>query len=250
MEARGYHLTALHREQPSAAAEIQAILRNDLISVVFQPIVRLRDRQVVGVEALSRFTAEPTRKPHKWFALAHEVGLGADLECFAIQKALELLPTLPGNVYLSVNVSPETLIGGYLGPALFGTRWSRIVLEVTEHAAVGDYAALNRALAPLKELGARLAVDDAGAGYASLRHIASIAPDIIKLDMSMAHDIATDRGARAVVAALVAFARESESVVVAGGVETPEQLRALQAQGVHYGQGYLLGKPERPRGAR
>lgn len=247
MEARAYHLMSVHSEQPSSAAEIEAILRNDLISVVFQPIVRFRDRKVVGVEALSRFTAEPSRKPHKWFSLAHEVGLGVELEVFAIRKALDLLPTLPPNVYMSVNVSPATLIGGYLDAALFGTGWSRIVLEVSEHAAVGDYTALNRALAPLKELGARLAVDDAGSGYASLRHIASIAPDIIKLDMSMARDVATDRGARAVVAALVAFARESGSAVVAVGIETHEQLDALHAQGVHYGQGYLLGKPGAPR---
>jgi len=247
MDASTQHLTVIHREQSSAAAEVEAILRYDQISVVLQPIVRLRDRKIVGVEALSRFTAEPPRKPHKWFALAHEVGLGVDLEVFAIQKALELLPTLPTNIYMSVNVSPATLIGGYLGALLFGTRWSRIVLEVTEHAAVGDYAALNRALQPLKELGARLAVDDAGAGYASLRHIASIAPDIIKLDMSMARDVASDRGARAVVAALVSFARESGSVVVAEGIETTEQLNALQAQGVHYGQGYLLGRPSTPK---
>ena len=243
------HLRVVSRGSHAAEHEIRSILDGQLITMVLQPIVRLRDRKVVGVEALSRFEAEPPRAPNEWFALADEVGLGVDLEVLAIRKALELLPTLPANVYLSVNVSPATVIGGYLGAALFGTRWSRIVLEVTEHAAVEDYAELNRALQPLKELGARLAVDDAGSGYASLRHILNIAPDIIKLDLSMSREVATNRGARAVVAALVSFARESGSVVVAEGIETPEQLNALQAQGVHYGQGYLLGEPRAPRGA-
>ena len=242
-----HQLRVVHPEQPAAQAQIRAILECEQFDIVLQPIVRLRDRQIVGVEALSRFTAEPSRAPNEWFALANDVGLGVDLEVLAMRKAIELLPTLPSNVYLSVNVSPATVTGGFLGASLIGTRWSRIVLEVTEHAAVEDYAALNRALLPLKDLGARLAVDDAGSGYASLQHILNIAPDIIKLDMSMAREAASNRGARAVVAALVSFARESGSVVVAEGIETPEQLNALQAQGVHYGQGYLLGKPSAPR---
>ena len=102
------------------------------------------------------------------------------------------------------------------------------------------------AIQPLKKLGARLAVDDAGAGFASLRHILSVAPDIIKLDLAMTRDVATDRGSRAMVAALVSFARESGAVVVAEGIETKEQLRALNDLGVDYGQGYLLGRPRRP----
>ena len=230
----------------AARARIRYVLEHEQITTYLQPIVRLRGRKVVGVEALSRFTATPIRPPNEWFVEAVAVGLGEELELLAMKSALSLLDTLPSNVYLSVNVSPVTVVAASLGICFWGTQWSRVVLEITEHAAVRDYAALNEAIQPLKKLGARLAVDDAGAGFASLRHILSVAPDIIKLDLAMTRDVATDRGSRAMVAALVSFARESGAVVVAEGIETKEQLRALNDLGVDYGQGYLLGRPTRP----
>src|SRR5439155_24763039 len=151
-------------------------------------------------------------------------------------------------VYLSVNVSPTTVVNASLGICFWGTNWSRVVLEITEHAPVEDYRALNDALSPLQKAGARLAVDDAGAGFASLKHILSVAPDIIKLDMDMSRNVVHDRGARAMVAALVSFGRESGAVVIAEGIETKDQLKALGELGVGYGQGFLLGRPTQGAG--
>ena len=229
-------------------ARIAEILKTEQIATVLQPIVQLRGRKVVGVEALSRFPQTPLRPPNEWFAEAGEVGLGEELELLAIKTALRRLDSLPGNVYLSVNVSPTTVVNASLGACFWGTTWSRVVLEITEHAPVLDYRALNAALEPLKKGGARLAVDDAGAGFASLKHILSVAPDVIKVDMGISRDVVEDRGARAMIAALVSFARETGAVVVAEGIESKEQLRALNDLGVGYGQGYLLGRPTHAAG--
>jgi len=117
---------------------------------------------------------------------------------------------------------------------------------MTEHAPVGDYEALNRALQPLRAGGVRVAVDDAGAGFASLRHILLLVPDIIKLDISLTRGIDTDRPRRALSCALVAFARETSTVIVAEGIETGAELRTLKEIGVSQGQGFLIAKPMAP----
>jgi EAL domain-containing protein (putative c-di-GMP-specific phosphodiesterase class I) len=231
-----------------ARARITQILKDGRINTLLQPIVQLRGHKVVGVEALSRFPQMPLRPPNEWFAEALDVRLGEELELLAIKNALLRLDSLPSNVYLSVNVSPTTVVNASLGICFWGTNWSRVVLEITEHAPVKDYRALNDAIAPLKKAGARLAVDDAGAGFASLKHILSVAPDIIKLDMEMSRNVMLDRGSRAMVAALVSFARESGAVVIAEGIETKDQFKALTELGVRYGQGYLLGRPTRGAG--
>ena len=231
-------------QRAAARDRIATVLRTEAINTLLQPIAQMRGgRKIIGVEALSRFPHAPLRAPNEWFAEAVDVGLGEELELLAIKRALATLDALPANVYLSVNVSPATVVNASLGVCFWGTNWSRVVLEITEHAPVEDYRALNDALAPLKKAGARLAVDDAGARFASLKHIVSVAPDIIKLDMEMSRRALDDRGSRAMVAALVSFARESGASVVAEGIETYEQMDALRDLGVDYGQGYLIGKP-------
>ncbi len=119
----------------------------------------------------------------------------------------------------------------------------RLVLEITEHEAVEDYPSLVDALAPLRANGARVAIDDAGAGFASLRHTLRIAPDIVKLDMSLTRGIDADRGKRALAAALVSFAMEMDFALVAEGIETADELEALRQLGVGFGQGYFLAVP-------
>jgi len=242
-EAAGVGVVEPPTSDPDARARITQILADGHINTLVQPIVQLRGLKVVGVEALARFPQLPLRPPNEWFAEALDVGLGEELELLAIKTALMRLDSLPGNVYLSVNVSPTTVVNASLGICFWGTNWSRVVLEITEHAPVQDYGALNDAIAPLKKAGVRLAVDDAGAGFASLTHILKLAPDIIKLDMEMSRNVMHDRGSRAMVAALVSFARESGAVVVAEGIETKDQFKVLTELGVRYGQGYLLGRP-------
>lgn len=119
----------------------------------------------------------------------------------------------------------------------------RIVIEVTEHARITDYAQISGALNPLRRHGLRLAVDDAGSGYASFRHILKLKPDIIKMDSTLIHQIDSDTGSRALGAAIVRFAEETNCTVVAEGVETDAELMVLRSLNVRHAQGYLLGRP-------
>ena len=116
-------------------------------------------------------------------------------------------------------------------------------MEITEHEPVEDYEELAGALRPLRELGVRIAIDDAGAGYASLRHTLALAPDIVKVDIALTSAIDTDRAKRALASALISFADEMGITIVAEGIETEASLRTLVDLGVRYGQGFHLARP-------
>jgi EAL domain-containing protein (putative c-di-GMP-specific phosphodiesterase class I) len=165
------------------------------------------------------------------------------LELAAIRKALADLPLLPEDVYLAINASPETLLSEELAVLLEDKPAERIVLELTEHAHVADYSRLLQALRPLRQRGIRLAVDDAGAGYASLQHVLHLQPDLIKLEMSLTRNIDVDLPRRALASALIRFARDTGSRIIAEGVETASELSTLRSLGVEKAQGYFLGRP-------
>lgn len=235
---------AVRRDAAGKRRRIAEALESDGFDLVFQPIFDLVLDRPVGFESLSRFTAEPYRPPNVWFDEAEEVGMGAALECAAIDRALTRAEELGGDVYVSVNTSPATILTEGFADRLAGGRDpSRLMLELTEHARVDDYALLHRALAPLRARGMMLAVDDAGAGYASLSHILQLRPDAIKLDMGLVRDIDTDPARRSLAAAMIAFAREMGILVIAEGIETTAERDALRSLGIDKGQGYLLGKP-------
>ncbi|MBC7282836.1 MAG: EAL domain-containing protein [Hoeflea sp.] len=231
------------RRLASNRALIEAVLDEEAFSCVYQPIVDLSTGRASGFESLCRFSPEPYRSPDQWFADAHAAGLGQRLELAVIKSALAALDRLPPDVYLSVNAAPSTIIQGGIEALIGPTMGPRLVLEVTEHDAVSNYETLSYALAPLRKQGVRLAIDDAGAGYASMSHILSLAPDAIKLDMSLTRDIDSDAARRALASALLFFSRETESVIIAEGIETEAELSTLRMLGVPFGQGYLLGKP-------
>jgi EAL domain-containing protein (putative c-di-GMP-specific phosphodiesterase class I)/CheY-like chemotaxis protein len=213
-------------------------------STVFQPIMELETHRVVGIEALARFELEGEPWPiERWFFEAANVGLGLELELACNRSALEALPHLPPQAYLSINVSHRTAESDELLGLLEGTEAARVVVEITEHEAVEDYERLTSAMQRLRALGARVAIDDAGAGFASLRHILLMAPEIIKIDVSLTSSIDTDPRRRALAAALISFAEEMMIDVVAEGVETQEEHAALVSLGVKLGQGYFLGRP-------
>ncbi len=230
----------LHQEKVD---RITSVLELGQPTIAYQPIYRITDQRIIGVECLSRFDMNPPRPPEVWFREAHEIGLGVRLELNAILTALEGLREVEGDFYVSLNVSPQTVISGEIAGYLDAVAPERLVLEITEHAHVEDYAALRDRLAPLRRMGMRIAVDDAGAGYASMRHVLAISPDIIKLDMTLTRSIDSDSPRRALAAALIAFARETHSEVVAEGVETFAELEALRALTVQNAQGYHLSRP-------
>ncbi|MEW6561216.1 MAG: EAL domain-containing protein [Pseudomonadota bacterium] len=219
------------------------MLQAQRFSIVYQPIVHLVSGRVVGYEALTRFLAEPVRTPDVWFAEAAEIGLQQALESAVLAKALSQLARLPAATYLSINASPETVLAGALQQAVEDFPLERIVLELTEHALVHDYPGIEEALSPLRARGLRLAVDDAGAGFASFRHIVELRPDIIKLDNSLIRQIDMHQGYRALADALIHFAHQTGSVVIAEGVETQAQQTILKSLQADEAQGYLLGRP-------
>jgi len=232
------------RSRKDIATRINAVLDGDILSMVYQPIRFLPDSRVVGFEALSRFSTIPARGPDIWFGEAAQVGLGLSLEIKAINLALQGLQHLPKDVYVAVNMAPETILAEEFQGIFRNWPLERIVLELTEHTTVSNYAAITTALKPLRDCGLRFAVDDVGAGYASFRHILSLSPDVIKLDTSITRNIDTDRSRRALARAVISFGQETGIGVIAEGVETVAELTALQKLGINKAQGYLIGKPE------
>ena len=224
-------------------ARVELMLEQGGPRIVFQPVVDLIYEMHVGYEALSRFDTEPKRGPDRWFHEAMTVGLGPDLEMQALRNAVARMSELRENQLLAVNLSPGAILSGPHLRLSDEVAWDRIVIELTEHTNIDDYAAVLKALQPLRRLGARLSVDDAGAGFASLRHILQLSPDFIKLDISICRDVHIDPARRALASALVGFAGDTGSVLIAEGIETPEERRVLVELGVRFGQGFLLGRP-------
>lgn len=223
-------------------SRIRAVLDDEQVDVEFQPVFDLAEDRVVSLEALARFSREPVRSPADWFAEANGVGLGAELELAAIEVAVERLSAFPSDVALAINVSPATALHPRFFELVLGVA-DRLVIEITEHAQVEDYDELAEALAPLRACGARLAIDDVGAGFASLRHILRLQPDIVKLDLTLTHEISRDPAREALAWSLVRFAEGIEATITAEGIESPEDLAVLRSLGIAYGQGFYLARP-------
>lgn len=222
---------------------ISALLKAGQPSMVFQPIFDLTSKRIAGLECLARFQSDPPRSPDRWFAEAADVGMGVELELAAIRAGLRALNSVPREVYLAVNCSPKTIMDSGFQGFMRTVDLARVVVEVTEHDHIPDYPALLAALAPLRAMGLRVSIDDAGAGYASFRHVLHIQPEKIKLDISLTRNLDTDPQRRALASALIAFGRETKAHIVAEGIETEAELRTLNRLGVHGGQGYFLARP-------
>ena len=220
------------------------VIRDGGPLVVLQPIVDLATGHRVGAEALSRFPASWEKTPDVCFAEAHSIGLGDDLEVLALERAAAHLSEVTG--YVAMNVSPATLLTAECIQLLSRLPLDRVVLELSEHDRVDDYAVLMAVLAPLRERGLRLAIDDVGAGFSSLRHIVLTAPDVIKLDRTLIDGVSEDLVLRTLVRSLVDFGHGCDARVVAEGVETSKDADALRALEVDYGQGWFFGRPGPP----
>lgn len=225
---------------------IRATIANRNWETHFQPIVDLKSGNAVGTEALSRFADGSARAPDEWFAEAAEVGLGVELEVAALDAAIEQLPRLPSNLYLSLNASVETIMSDGFASSIDDVPAERIVLELTEHTRVNDYAGFGKGLESLRSQGVRLAVDDTGAGFSSLQHVLNLRPDVIKLDVGLTRGIDTDPARRALGRALLTFGLDAyDASIVAEGIETEGELEVLRSLGCPCGQGFYLGRPGR-----
>ncbi|MFQ5523886.1 MAG: EAL domain-containing protein [Acidimicrobiia bacterium] len=221
------------------------------LTVVFQPIVDLDRRTagsagVVGLEALARFPGIPRLSPMRVFETARAGGGGVALELRAIAVALSSLGRLDDGRFLSLNASPEVLKSRDLRAMLAQVDATRVVVEVTETAPINDYASFNRSVDALRQLGVRLAVDDLGAGFASLRHLLHLRPEIMKLDLDVVDGISLDRTRQSLVLALASLGADIGADVVAEGIESSDEVQAVRLFGVQYGQGFFLGRPAPP----
>jgi len=231
------------RRREEITLRLRPALEDDGLAIVYQPIYDLVQHKVVGFEALSRFVKGPERSPDVWFSEANEIGLGGRLEAQAVRMSLEGLRDLPADIYVSVNMSPEHILEGTMDQFFRGKALHRVMLEITEHAVVEHYDELVQKIRPYRDRGLKVAVDDAGAGYSSFRHILHLMPDRIKLDMSLTRNIDGDTSRRALAAAFARFSEETGSAIVAEGVETAAEMHTLQALGVTRIQGFYIGRP-------
>ena len=258
------------RDEARAEELVRRVLAEPgLLRAVFQPIVSIETGAVVGYEALARFAAVPAQPPEAWFELAARAGLTADLEARALERALDVVVRRPppDGAFVSLNVSPLLLdderIGAALaaapvpaaasvaapgraaalaaasvpaaalgaGPTAAPAGPSRIVLELTERDQVAGYDRLRAVLAPYRARGIAIAVDDTGAGYASLRHLTELGPEFVKLDARLVTGLTGDRARQALVRAMTTFAAEIGSILVAEGVERLADLDLLLRAG-------------------
>jgi EAL domain-containing protein (putative c-di-GMP-specific phosphodiesterase class I) len=235
-------------ERRSARQVLKLILANDL-SVRYEPIVHLETAQVIGYEALTRGPARSElANPVQLFDAAEAAALLFELDCLCRKLALERSGVLPRGRILFLNCLP-TAIGDPnlrvegLRKVLENNemRPSDLVLEISESESIENFGVFREVSDACREVGVRIAIDDAGTGYASLEAIMEITPDFIKTDMGLVRGIDSDPPRQEVVRALSAVARGIGAQVIAEGVETDAELRTLRELGVRYGQGFYFG---------
>jgi EAL domain-containing protein (putative c-di-GMP-specific phosphodiesterase class I)/CheY-like chemotaxis protein len=255
---------AEHDRRIDLRARVSQVIADGGPTIVYQPIIELppgdgvvdpgvvldlrrADPPVsavpVGVEALARFGPTPRQGPDRWFADAAEVELALELELAAVGAAITAVDELPDGMFVSVNVSWTTMVTDAFHQLLEQVDGRKLVVELTEHDRVGDYSLLEGSVRRLHDRGTRLAVDDAGAGFASLDHILRLGPDIVKLDRNLIMGVDRDPIRRSMIAAFVHFANETGIALIAEGIESFEELETLRRLGVRHAQGFHLARP-------
>ena len=236
---------AEHRARELTREAVRAVVADGGPAMALQPIVQIASMEVTGYEALARFPGPLGWSPDRWFRQAEQVGLGAALEASAVYAALQHRSRLPAGTSLAINVSAKALLASSTILTMVGDagREAGLVLELTEHQSITEPERLSEVLTSLRTAGVRIAVDDAGSGYAGLERIVFIAPEILKLDRNLVGGVADHSGRQAMCEAMVGFAHRTGTQLIAEGVETDADLSALRALGVTHAQGYLFGRP-------
>lgn len=218
--------------------------RPELIQPHFQPLVDLERGVVAGYEMLARFDHPLGSSPTEWFAAATTLGVVDELDRVVVELARRAVRQLPANTFLSVNVTGVGAISELVlqsvrrGPSL-----EPLVIEITEQAEIDDPERLGSAAGVFRSRGAMLAIDDAGAGYASLQRILSVRPQFIKLDRSLITGIHNDDAKAAATEMMGSLASRIDAWVVAEGVERLSELDRLLQMRVPLAQGYLFARP-------
>ena len=232
--------------------QLNAVIDNSDIKIVFQPIVSLRDGSVLGYEALSRGPLDTAlQNPDALFGVAMECGKLWDLELLCRTKALESACLYGGDIKLFLNVNPyvihdEKFKSGFTKEYLknFDFNPENIFFEITEKSALEDSDGFKKTIEHYKRQNYKIAIDDAGAGYSGLNMITDVHPHYIKLDMNLIRDIDKDGYKRVLVKSLYEFCRYANVSLIAEGIETENEMEALIDIGVHYGQGFFIQRPD------
>jgi EAL domain-containing protein (putative c-di-GMP-specific phosphodiesterase class I) len=255
--ARGHALRDadlnLRIEQRRRREEFISLVLAEQISMVFEPIAKLANREVLGYEALARGVGNPALSaPKELFEVAAETDLLFELDCLCRRQALRQAKRLPNGSKLFLNLLPCAIYDpAFEGEALRRTLQdhqlcpSDVVFEISERESIGNFAIFRELCDRYCELGFEIAMDDVGAGYGSLRAVTELSPDYIKVDIAFVRAIESDPIRREVLVALSGIARRIGAQIIAEGIETPEQFETLKKLGIPYGQGYFVGRATR-----
>ncbi|MDF2922972.1 MAG: RNase stability modulator [Paenibacillaceae bacterium] len=248
---RSIHLPATLEEDLSKREEFLSIISTHNITSVYQPIVSLRDASVFGFEALTRGPRDSEfQSPLALFGYAEAHGELYALDRLAREKAIEGCHSLQKEQRVFINIPAQVINDPQFAPGITlqalkrcGISPHNVVLELTERSSIEDFATAKRILQHYRNQGYQIAIDDAGAGYSSLQAIAELKPDFIKVDRSLIMNIHQDKMKEMILETFVSFARKMSIRIIAEGIESWEELKKLSQMGVHYGQGFLLGRP-------
>jgi EAL domain-containing protein (putative c-di-GMP-specific phosphodiesterase class I)/CheY-like chemotaxis protein len=246
IEAERDEIRSLLRE------EFEAVMTGELITCVFQPIVNLEDFEAIGFELLSRGPLESQlHRPDALFDIARSEGRVTELDRLCRRTASRAGEGLPLDCLRFVNTEPVTMFlhshGESFVNEIVGATASSLrgltVIEITENTVIDDFDRMRDIVRQLRAHGFRVAIDDAGAGYAGLQTMVEIEPDFIKLDMSLIRGVESSVVKQRLVRTLRDFCREATITLIAEGIETRKQLDTLRDLGVSHGQGFLFGLP-------
>lgn len=231
--------------------ELNKILKNKLISTVFQPIVNLQDGAVLGYEALSRGPADSIlERPDQLFSAATDFDKIWELDYLCRITAIKsAFPSIDDKI-LFINVDPKVLYDKFFHQGSTkiilsenNIDISKIVFEITEKTAITDFSNFKDILENYRSQGYRLALDDVGSGYSGLTLLAQSSPQFIKIDLELIRNCDKDKNKQAIIKALVDFSKASSIKTIGEGIESCDELKTLIKLGVNFGQGYFLGRP-------
>ncbi len=231
---------------------LDSILAHGSVTSLFQPIVSLSERLILGYEALTRGPSNTSlHSPINLLAAARHAGRLNELEMTCRENACRRYSQQQLQSKLFLNVSPETLLDAKHKPGRtlellhqYGISADKVVIELTEQTPTDDFELLRAALHHYRDMGFSIALDDLGAGYSSLRMWSELRPDYVKIDRYFIDGLHRDAVKREFVESIMKIARASQAQVIAEGIELSEELHVLSDMGIDLVQGYLLGRPE------
>jgi diguanylate cyclase (GGDEF)-like protein/PAS domain S-box-containing protein len=244
-------IESIAQERVVVERDLRIAVKNDEIVPYFQPLVHLGTGKVLGYEILARWphAERGMIQPRQFIKIADETGLIGSLTLNLLRRACQEAKHWPGAPRIGINIAPLQLRDVALPQKLLkvmsecGFPPARLEIEITEDALVPDMKAANAILVSLKNLGVRVALDDFGIGYSSLKYLLDLPFDLLKIDQSFVQSMGESKDALTIVKTIVQLGKNLGLEVTAEGIETESQVLTLRALGCERGQGFYLGRP-------